>query len=302
MGLLDGKVAIVTGAGRGIGRGEALALGKAGAKVVVNDVGSTLTGDGQETSIAEQVAAEIRDAGSDAVGNSADISTIDGADQLMWTALNKFGRVDILVNNAGIIRDRTLLNMTEEEWDPVINVHLKGSFLCTRAAARIMKSRGNGGAIIYTTSVAALIGAFGHPNYTSAKGGLFGLLKGTAAELNRYGIRANAIVPHAYSRMTAVSEWMQDKQEVYTTDVIGEAVVFLASDLARDLSGRIVGAIGGKSGARVCEFKMTMSEGYTMSADTVSAEEIGNNLDQVLSPIPDIGHSDFLTPPVPHAD
>ncbi|XOV89628.1 MAG: SDR family NAD(P)-dependent oxidoreductase [Pseudomonadota bacterium] len=297
MGLLDGKVAMVTGAGRGIGRGEALALAKAGARVVVNDVGGSLNGEGQTSSIAEEVAAEIREAGFDAVGNSADISTVEGADNLIWTALNKFGRLDILVNNAGIIRDRTLLNMSEQEWDPVINVHLKGAFLCTRAAARIMKSQGEGGAVIYTTSVAALIGAFGHPNYTAAKGGVFGLLKGTAAELKRAGIRANAIVPHAFSRMTAVSEWMQDKQDVYTTDVIGQTVVFLASDRAANLSGRVLGAIGGKSGARVCEFKVTMSDGHTMAASEVSAEEIAANLDQVLSPLPDLEFSDFLTPP-----
>jgi NAD(P)-dependent dehydrogenase (short-subunit alcohol dehydrogenase family) len=299
MGLLDGKVAIVTGAGRGIGRGEALALANAGARVVVNDVGGALTGGGQETSIAEQVAEEIRNAGFEAVANSSDIGTIEGVDQLIWTALNRFGRIDILVNNAGIIRDRTLLNMTEAEWDPVINVHLKGAFLCTRAAARVMKMQGTGGAVIYTTSVAALIGAFGHPNYTAAKGGVFGLLKGTAAELGRHGIRANAIVPHAYSRMTAVSEWMKDKQDVYTTDVIGQAVVFLASERAADVSGRVLGAIGGSSGARVCEFKVAMSDGYTMAAGAVSADEIANHFDKVLSPLPDLQFSDFLTPPEP---
>ena len=295
MGLLDGKVAIVTGAGRGIGRGEALALAKAGAKVVVNDVGGALTGGGQETSIAEQVAEEIRNAGSEAVANSSDISVLEGVDQLIWTALNKFGRIDILVNNAGIIRDRTLLNMTEAEWDPVINVHLKGAFLCTRAAARVMKTQRTGGAVIFTTSVAALIGAFGHPNYTAAKGGVFGLLKGTAAELRRIGVRANAIVPHAYSRMTAVSEWMQDKQDVYTTEVIGEAVVFLASEKAADVYGRVLGAIGGSSGARVCEFKVVMSDGFTMPAGAVSADEIANNFDKVLSSLPDLQFSEFLT-------
>lgn len=297
MGLLEGKVAIVTGAGRGIGRGEALALSRAGARVVVNDVGAALSGEGPESSIAEQVAAEIRDSGFEAVSNTADISTVEGVDQLIWTALNKFGRIDILVNNAGIIRDRTLLNMTEQEWDPVIDVHVKGAFLCTRAAARIMKSQGDGGAVIYTTSVAALIGAFGHPNYTAAKGGIFGLLKGTAAELGRSGIRANAIVPHAFSRMTAVAQWMQDKQDVYTTDVIGETVVFLASDRAAELSGRVLGAIGGKGGARVCEFKMTMSEGHTMAASAVSAEEIAGSIDRILSPLPDLQFSDFLAPP-----
>jgi 3-oxoacyl-[acyl-carrier protein] reductase len=188
--------------------------------------------------------------------------------------------------------------MTEAEWDPVIAVHLKGAFLTTRAAARVMKTQGTGGAVIYTTSVAALIGAFGHPNYTAAKGGVFGLLKGTAAELKRIGVRANAIVPHAYSRMTAVSEWMQDKQDVYTTEVIGEAVVFLASEKAAGVSGRVLGAIGGASGARVCEFKVVMSDGFTMQAGAVSAEAIAGAFDKVLSPLPDLQFSDFLKAPV----
>jgi NAD(P)-dependent dehydrogenase (short-subunit alcohol dehydrogenase family) len=297
-GLLDGKVAIVTGSGRGLGRGEALALAKAGAKVVVNDVGGALTGGGHEDSVAEQVVAEIQDAGGVAKANSSDITKTDEVDQLMWTAINTFGRLDILVNNAGIIRDRTLLNMSEEEWDPVLDVHLKGTFLCTRAAGRIMKTQGDGGAIIYTSSIAALIGAFGHPNYTSAKGGLFGFLRGTAGELNRYGIRANALVPHVYSRMTAVSKWMQDKQDVYNTDVTGQTVVFLASDLAKDVSGRIIGAVGGTSGARVCEFKMTMSDGHLLPPEDVTAEQIAANFWNVLSPIPDITHNAFLDAPV----
>lgn len=298
MGLLDGKVAIVTGAGRGIGRGEALALAKAGARVVVNDVGGALTGGGHEDTVADQVVAEIRDAGGEAVANSSDITKVDEVDQLMWTALNKFGRLDILVNNAGIIRDRTLLNMSESEWDPVIEVHMKGTFLCTRAAGRIMKNQGEGGAVIYTSSIAALIGAFGHPNYTSAKGGLFGFLKGTADELNRSGIRANALVPHAYSRMTAVAQWMQDKQDIYSTDVIGQTVVFLASDLAKGVSGRVIGAIGGTTGAKVCEFKMTMSEGHVLPPEEVTAEQIAANFDSVLSDLPDINHGAFLDAPV----
>ncbi len=299
MGLLDGKVAIVTGAGRGIGRSEALALAQAGAKVVVNDVGGELTGGGHEKSVSEQVVAEIQDAGGEARANSSDITKTDEVDKMMWTAVNTFGRLDILVNNAGIIRDRTLLNMSEDEWDPVLDVHLKGAFLCTRAAGRIMKTQGDGGAVIYTSSIAALIGAFGHPNYTSAKGGLFGFLRGTAPELNRYGIRANAIVPHAYSRMTVVAEWMQDKKDVYTTDVTGQTVVFLASDLAKDVSGRVIGAIGGTSGARVCEFKMTMSEGQLLAPEDVSAEQIAANFGNVLSPIPDINSNAFLAPVVP---
>ncbi|MBW2622514.1 MAG: SDR family NAD(P)-dependent oxidoreductase [Deltaproteobacteria bacterium] len=297
MGLLDGKVAVVTGAGRGIGRGEALALGAAGATVVVNDLGCELTGSGAETMAADQVAAEIIENGSKAVGDYSDISTVDGVDRLMWTALNKFGRLDILVNNAGIIRDRTLLNMAEDEWDPVINVHLKGTFLCARAAGRIMKAGGNGGAIISTTSIAGLIGAFGHPNYSSAKAGIFGFTRGIAAEMARSGVRVNAICPHAYSRMTAVSEWMQDKQEVYTTDVIGQTIVFLASDLAKDITGRVLGAVGGKEGARVCELKMILSDGHVMAPENLSASEIAKHIDQVLSPLPDLLADHFLAPP-----
>ncbi|MCP4750475.1 MAG: SDR family NAD(P)-dependent oxidoreductase [Proteobacteria bacterium] len=297
MGLLEDKVAIVTGAGRGIGRSEALALAEAGASVVVNDLGSALTGGAGDVMVADAVVREIEQAGGKAVASYADVATSEGAQQLVWTALNKFGRLDVLVNNAGIIRDRTLMNMSEEEWDAVQNVHLKGTFLVSRNAAREMKMQGEGGAIINTTSISGLIGAFGHPNYSSAKAGIFGFTRGIADELGRYGIRVNALCPHAYTRMTAVSEWMQDKQEVYTTRALQQAVVFLASDRASKISGRVIGAIGGKDGSRILEMKMTMSDGYVMGPEDVTAENIADNLDRILSPLPDITAGEFLTPP-----
>jgi len=297
MGLLENKSAIVTGAGRGLGRSEAMALAEAGASVVVNDLGSALTGGAEGVAIADEVVREIEKAGGKAVASHADIATSEGAQEVVWTALNKFGRLDVLVNNAGIIRDRTLMNMTEEEWDAVQRVHLKGTFLVSRNAARAMKTQGEGGAIINTTSISGLIGTFGHPNYSAAKAGIYGLTKGTAEELNRYNIRVNAVCPHAYTRMTAVSEWMQDKQEVYTTGAIAQAVVFLASDRASEINGRVLGVIGGKDGTRIREMKMTMSDGYVVGSKDVTAEEIAANLHRILSPLPDITTTDFLAPP-----
>jgi NAD(P)-dependent dehydrogenase (short-subunit alcohol dehydrogenase family) len=297
MGLLKDKTAIVTGAGRGLGRSEAMALAEAGASVVINDLGSALTGGAEDVLVADEVVREIEEAGGKAVASYADIATGEGAQEVVWTALNKFGRLDVLVNNAGIIRDRTLVNMTEEEWDAVQRVHMKGTFLVSRNAARAMKTQGEGGAIVNTTSISGLAGVFGHPNYASAKAGIYGFTRAIAQELHRYNIRVNAVCPHAYTRMTAVSEWMQDKQEIYTTSVLSQTVVFLASDRASKITGRIIGAIGGKDGSRILEMKMTMSEGHIMDPEDVTAENIADNLDRALSPLPDITANDFLAPP-----
>jgi len=238
MGLLDGKVVIVTGAGRGLGRSEALALAKEGAKVIVNDLGGSLHGSGAEAMVADEVVAEIKEAGGAAAANYSDIGTLDGADSLIWTALSKFGKIDGLVNNAGIIRDKTLLNMTEDDWDVVQKVHAKGTFLCTRAAVRAMRT-GDGGSIINTTSMSGLAGNFGQINYGLAKAGVYGFTKIAAMELGRYGIRVNAVCPNAYTRMTADLPGMKDiPEDLISPDAMAPLVVYLISDLSKEINGR----------------------------------------------------------------
>jgi NAD(P)-dependent dehydrogenase (short-subunit alcohol dehydrogenase family) len=182
MALLTGKVAIITGAGGGIGREHALAFAKAGARVVVNDLGGDRSGGGKGSDMADKVVAEIKAAGGDAVANYDSVATREGADSLVWTALNKYGQIDILLNNAGILRDRTLLNLSESDWNLVQDVHLKGTFLCTQSVARVLKLQGRGGRIINTTSVSGLMGNFGQGNYAAAKAGIYGLTRTAALE------------------------------------------------------------------------------------------------------------------------
>jgi NAD(P)-dependent dehydrogenase (short-subunit alcohol dehydrogenase family) len=197
--MLDGKAALVTGAGRGIGRGIALALAHAGAKVVVNDLGTSLSGEGAETLPADQVVDEILTNGGTAVTNRGNVASFDDATQMVEQVVSTFGRIDILVNVAGILRDRMIFNMTEAEWDAVIAVHLKGTFNCTRAASVQMRGQ-QGGRIISMSSVSAL-GAPGQPNYAAGKAGILGLTWSTANALGKYGVTANAIMPSGATRM-----------------------------------------------------------------------------------------------------
>src|SRR5690348_13252571 len=190
MGMLDGKAALVTGSGRGIGRGIAIALAKAGAKVVVNDLGATLDGEGEEKTPADQVVDEILTNGGMAVTNYASVADWDQAHAMVDQVVDTFGRIDILVNVAGILRDRMIFNMTEAEWDAVLGVHLKGMFNCARAASTHMREQ-RAGRIISMSSVSAL-GSAGQPNYGAAKAGILGLTWSTANALGRYGVTANA--------------------------------------------------------------------------------------------------------------
>src|ERR1700730_14906702 len=193
MGMLDGKAALVTGAGRGIGRGIALALAQAGAKVVVNDLGTSLSGEGAETLPADQVVDEILTNGGEAVTNRGNVAKFDDATEMVEQVIRTFGRIDILVNVAGILRDRMIFNMTEAEWDAVIAVHLKGTFNCTRAASIPIVDEPCG-RIISMSSVSAL-GSPGQPNYAAAKAGIMGLMWSTANGLAKYNVTANAIMP-----------------------------------------------------------------------------------------------------------
>ena len=206
MARLDGRVAIVTGAGRGIGRSVALLLASEGASVVVNDLGAAVDGSGHDSGPAHDVVAEIAEAGGKAVANGADISVFAAAESLVQTAIGEFGRLDILVNVAGILRDRMVFNMTEQEWDDVIRVHLKGTFNTTRFASahwRSLRDESAQNRIINFTSVSGLHGAPGQPNYAAAKMGIVGLTWSSARALGKYGVTVNAISPGAATRMTA---------------------------------------------------------------------------------------------------
>ncbi|HSB19404.1 MAG TPA: SDR family NAD(P)-dependent oxidoreductase [Anaeromyxobacteraceae bacterium] len=246
-GLLEGKVAVVTGAGGGIGREEALALARAGARVVVNDLGGDRHGGGKGSQLADAVVEEIQAAGGEAAASHDSVATREGADAIVWTAMSRFGQVDVLVNNAGILRDRTLLNMSEDDFDRVLAVHLRGTFLCTQAAARAMKARGRGGRIINTTSLSGLLGNFGQANYASAKAGIYGLTRVASIELARSGITANAVAPVALTRMTSDLAMMKGvSAEQMGPQFVAPAVVFLASPLAAEITGQVVGVEGGR--------------------------------------------------------
>ncbi|MDX6483130.1 MAG: hypothetical protein QOE95_901, partial [Gaiellaceae bacterium] len=207
---LDGKVAIVTGAGRGIGREHALALAEAGATVVVNDLGATLAGEGSDTTPAQQVVAEIEAAGGVAAANGDDVADFAGAERMVAQAIDAYGRLDILVNNAGITRDRMLVNMSEEEWDSVLAVHLKGHFAPTRHAAAYWREQSKAGEevrgrVINTSSPSGVFGNVGQTNYGAAKAGIAGFTIIAAQELAHYGVTVNCLAPNARTRMTEAS-------------------------------------------------------------------------------------------------
>jgi NAD(P)-dependent dehydrogenase (short-subunit alcohol dehydrogenase family) len=204
---LDGRVAIITGAGRGLGREHALLMAREGARIVVNDLGGGVDGTGADAGPAQEVVEEIRAMGGEAVANGDDIADTAGAERLVRTAVEAFGRLDVLVNNAGILRDRVLVNMDEAEWDAVIHVHLKGHFAPTRAAAAYWRERSKAGeavaaSVVNTSSGAGLLGNFGQTNYSAAKAGIAAFTITAAMEMSRYGVRVNAIAPLARTRLT----------------------------------------------------------------------------------------------------
>jgi NAD(P)-dependent dehydrogenase (short-subunit alcohol dehydrogenase family) len=263
MGLFDGKVAIVTGAGAGIGRSHALAFAKEGAKVVVNDLGGDRAGGGKGSDAADKVVAEIKGSGGEAVANYESVASREGADSVLWSALSKYGRVDILVNNAGVLRDKSFLNMTDTDWDLVLNVHLKGTYFCSQAVGRQLKVQGKGGRIINTTSMSGLIGNFGQGNYSSAKAGIYGLTRTLSIEFAKMGVTVNAIAPVALTRMTEDLPMLKG----ITADQLGPqfispAVIFLASDLAADITGQIIGV----QGSKLFLYRMEQTEGVEKDA------------------------------------
>jgi len=215
MGALEGRVAIITGAGRGIGREHALLFAAEGAKVVVNDLGGGLDGSSGEATPAEEVVAEIKAMGAEAIANHDNVATWEGGERLVKSAIDAFGDLHVLVNNAGILRDRVLVNLSEEDWDAVINVHLKGHFVPMRHAATYWRERAKAGhvvkaSVINTSSTSGLLGNVGQSNYGAAKAGIAALTVITAEELGRYGVRVNAIAPAARTRMTESTPGLSD--------------------------------------------------------------------------------------------
>lgn len=255
---VQGKVAIVTGAGRGIGRAEARALAAEGAKVVVNDLGGTPDGTGADHSPADEVVSEIKAAGGDAVANYDNVTSMQGGQHMVQQALDTFGRLDILVNNAGIVRSRMIFNMSEAEWDEVIAVHLKGHFAVTKVASQVFRQQ-RSGRIINTASEAGL-GTVGAANYGAAKEGIIGLTRSLALELGRYGITVNAIRPRAMTRLVGTIapqataerskanasdqdfkrfiERMTEQAKTFRPELIAPLVVYLCTDEAAHINGR----------------------------------------------------------------
>lgn len=257
MGLLDDKVAIITGAGNGIGRAHALLFASEGAAVVVNDIGGARDGSGAgDPSAAEAVVKEIEAAGGRAVASHDSVATAEGAQAMIALAVETFGKADVLVNNAGILRDKTFMKMDEEMWDSVIAVHLKGTFLVSQAFAKHAVNRGGGGRIVNTTSVSGMLGNFGQANYAAAKAGIYGLTRTMAIELQKHRITVNALAPIAKTRMTEDLPTFQGV-ETMTPEHISPAALFLASDLCADRTGHVLAV----AGARMYAFKVVESAG-----------------------------------------
>jgi len=276
MGLLDGKVALVTGAGGGLGREHALALAKEGAAVVVNDLGGARDGTGGGEAMADKVVSEIKAAGGEAVPNYDSVATMEGGQGCLQSALDAFDRLDIVVNNAGILRDKSFANLSEESWDVVVAVHLKGTFCVSLPAYKHMKERGSG-VIINTSSTSGLNGNFGQTNYGAAKAGIAGLTRCLAIEGKKYNVRCHALAPVAFTRLTSDLPGFDEKMaERLDPRYVSPLVVYLASDLSKDLTGRTFYVGGG----RIAEMKVVTHTGITKSEDDGlwSAEEIASKM------------------------
>jgi NAD(P)-dependent dehydrogenase (short-subunit alcohol dehydrogenase family) len=283
MGICDGRVVIVTGAGRGIGRSHALEFARQGAKVVVNDLGAELDGRGGSTGPAGEVVDAIRDMGGEAVANGADVADWDQAQQLVVAAVDAFGRLDVLVNNAGFLRDRMLANTSEEEWDAVVRVHLKGHFAPTRHAMAHWRDRAKAGEevdgrIINTSSGAGLMGSVGQGNYSAAKAAIAALTLVESAELARYGVTANAIAPAARTRMTeqvfaqTMAEPGEGEFDAMHPDNVSPLVVWLGSAASHFVTGRVFEVEGGKIGvADGWQHGPFVDKGARWDADEVGA-------------------------------
>jgi NAD(P)-dependent dehydrogenase (short-subunit alcohol dehydrogenase family) len=283
MALLTGKVALVTGAGGGLGRCHALALAKEGAKVVVNDLGGARDGSGGGAhSMADKVVAEIEVLGGRAVANYDSVASVTGGERMVQAAVDAFGKLDICVNNAGILRDKTLAKLTEDLWDPVVDVHLKGTYCVTRPAYNHMRERGQGGVIINTSSTSGLNGNFGQTNYGAAKAGIWGFSRCLAIEGQKAGIRVYILAPVALTRLTEDLAGMGEMKEKLDPALVSPLVVYLASELAKDQTGTTFFVGGG----RIAEMRMVTAKGVTKTDDggLWTAEEIAARMSEIVLP------------------
>lgn len=273
----DGKVAIVTGAGNGLGRSHALALAARGAKVVVNDLGGSLDGSGETLAASEAVAQEIRGAGGEAIANGANVTKIDEVNAMVEQAMAEWGRVDILVNNAGILRDKTFSKMSLDDFNLVLDVHLRGSVNCTKAVWDIMKEQ-QYGRIVMTSSSSGIYGNFGQSNYGAAKMGLVGLMNTLHLEGEKYGVHVNSLSPTANTRMT--EELIPDKKalELMTVESVSAGLVYLVSEEAPSRLILCAGA-GGYAATRIYE-----TDGICLPPEQQTPEMIAENMDAIINP------------------
>ena len=278
-GLLDGKVAIITGAGGGLGEAYAKLFAKEGASVVVNDLGGSRDGSGTGTSAAsEKVVAEIKAAGGRAVANGDDVSSMAGGENILKTALDSFGRCDILVCNAGILRDKSFANTSEQDWDLVVKVHLKGTYCVALPVWKHMKENG-GGSMVLTSSGSGLYGNFGQTNYGAAKAGIYGMMRVMSIEGRKYNIRVMCLAPGAYTRMTSDLPGRKDREPdpLSLPENIAPGVLYMVSDLAADHSGKVLGV----SQRGVREIKMLEMPGFEPGRP-YTAQEVAENADKVF--------------------
>src|SRR5437867_1478563 len=269
MGLLDGKVAIITGAGGGLGSSYARLLAREGAAIVVNDFSAEQ---------AEKVVAQIREGGGRAVASVADVSDVASGEAILRTAIDAFGRVDILVNNAGILRDKSFANLTEEMWDAVVKVHLKGTFCVTQPVFRWMKDNKQGGVIVNTSSSSGLGGSFGQTNYGAAKASIWGFSNCLALEGQKYGIRVWTLAPAAATAMTG-SLLPPELAEKWSADFVAPVVLYMVSSLSGDKTNKTLFA----SGTKIMELKMVASEGIA-NGPQVSAQDVAAAAEELFLP------------------
>lgn len=295
MGWLGGRVAVVTGAGRGIGRSIALALAQEGAVLLVNDTGVAPDGSGPSQEPADAIAAEIRSLGGTAAASYDSVASTESGEKVVRAAVDQFGRIDILVNCAGIVRDRMIFNMTKEEWDDVIAVHLKGAFACTRPAAMFMRQQ-RSGRIINLTSESGLVGNAGQANYGAAKSGIAGFTRVVARDMGRYGVTCNAVAPRAWTRLTAAIPGasfsqreqvhsplpLPDEMRGYSPEDVAPMVSYLASDESKDINGQIFLVYGGA----IALLQQPVPWRTTFKAGTWTVPELTEAVPELLEDVP----------------